>query len=64
MKELEDILLFALWSLIKVTNVFHERSMSDMSLEPDNQIFVVSLGLVSPVICKVNVLGVINFILP
>ena len=64
MKELEDILLLAIRPLMKVTNVFHERSMSDVSVKPDSQMLVDSLGLVSQVIYKVNMLRVRNFISP
>ena len=64
MKELEDILLLAIRPLMKVTNVFHERSMSDVSVKPDSQMLVNSLGLVSQVIYKVNMLRVRNFLSP
>ena len=64
MKELEDILLLAIRPLMEVTNVFHERSMSDVSVKPDSQMLVDSLGLVSQVIYKVNMLRVRNFISP
>ena len=58
MKELEDILLLAIRPLMKVTNAFHERSMSDVSVKPDSQMLVDSLGLVSQVIYKVFILEV------
>lgn len=58
MKEVEDILLLALRPLIKMANVWHERSRTDGEFLAASQSLIDALGLTSQAVHRVNMIRV------